>query len=142
MKERYQSFMSYEKNRVPNIYCLKINIFQMGSIIVKAVAHPLHSVLHNPSQNIWSYFVDFLRDFLFELKKSVWLIGRNLRFQASLQKKRGRKIWRGHQIQRLNGREMPSRHCHSWLSLCTEWRRLDAKRTFSCLTFQEVAITF
>ena len=31
---------------------LENNIFQMGSIIVKAVAHPLHSVLHDPSQNI------------------------------------------------------------------------------------------
>ena len=72
-----------------NIYWLKNNIFQMGLIIVKAVAPHLHSVIHNPSQNIWSYFMDFFREFLFELRKGVWLIGISFKFQASSQK----KIW-------------------------------------------------
>ena len=57
--------------------------------------------------------MDFFRDFLFQLKKGVWLIGISLRFQVSPQK----KIWGCHQIQRLNGREMRSRHCHSFLAV-------------------------
>ena len=86
----------------------------MGSIIAKAVARPLHSVLHNHSKNIWRYFMDFFCDFLFQLMKGFWLLSINLRFQVSPQKKILSKsnleiaeTMPCHQIHRLNGREMP-----------------------------------
>ena len=121
-----------------NIYRLEMTSFKWASLLSKQ-QRIVFSVLYNPSQRILIYHMDFFRDFLFEPKKGVWLISINLRFQVSPQKKiLGSQIWRGHQIQRINGQKMPlSIACRSF-SGCVQ--SLVENINFACLTLQVVAI--